>query len=131
VLVGSAQHFDPRDCVVSLFFSWAYSHVAPGGDKKQAFMELREQTRTKDINDFVLERARDFADMLDSIQLVADRYPSAFVSRYEDMLTEFEPWLNKVQAFLGLVSRNPQFNKSGPVPRSVSRKRTSADTCGR
>jgi hypothetical protein len=94
---------DPRDCVVSLFFSWAYSHVAPGGDKKEAFMELREQTRTKDINDFVLERARDFADILDSIQLVADRYPSAFVSRYEDMLTEFEPWLNKVQAFLGLV----------------------------
>jgi hypothetical protein len=94
---------DPRDCVVSLYFSWAYSHVAPGGDKKQAFMERREQTRTKDINNFVLERARDFAEILDSIQLVADGYPSAFVSRYEDMVTEFEPWLNKVQAFLGLV----------------------------
>ena len=102
---------DPRDCVVSLYYSWAYSHGAPGGDKEQEFLELREQTRLKDINEFVLERGKDFAEILDAIQVVKDRYPSAFLSHYEEMVTDFETWLGKLQSFLDLDLPDGVLNK--------------------
>lgn len=93
---------DPRDCLVSLYFSWAYSHGAPGGKKGQEFKELREKTKETEINDFVLKKAQDFVSIYSSINSVLEQYPQACLSKYEDLVTDFEGWLATITGFLAL-----------------------------
>jgi len=95
---------DPRDVLVSSYFSLVYSHTIPFQNPPAArsYEAYRLYMRSMSIDRSVLERApafrRIYADYLD--QLLGR--PNVLLLRYEQMVTDFPSWLEKVEGFLEL-----------------------------
>ncbi|WP_175108007.1 sulfotransferase domain-containing protein [Pararobbsia alpina] len=88
---------DPRDCVVSLYYSLAYSHVEPGpGPIRDQFLADRRQFQQMGIDDFCFEGLRRGYDALGIMRRGAEARPDAVLSRYEDMVTDFPNWLERL-----------------------------------
>jgi hypothetical protein len=95
---------DPRDILVSQFYSTAYSHPLPGeaSDKRDAFLQKREAARILGIDAFVLQEAPRLKAYLDRYQseLLA-RYPHTVMLRYEDMIADFSRFLDQLCSAAG------------------------------
>ena len=83
---------DPRDIVVSHYFSMSYSHVAPGS--KNVKMCDTPSFVFKEINEYVVEVADKFNDVLE--RYIDDLLPlgNTKLFRYEDVI------LDKIQFFV-------------------------------
>ena len=99
---------DPRDVLVSAYFSMAYSHYVPGKENPEAAKKIlagRQATLDSDIDKWVLEAApnirRTFSEYSDNI---LDN-PNVFLARYEKLVTDFDSWLAEVVKFLGIEPR--------------------------
>jgi hypothetical protein len=99
---------DPRDILVSQFYSIRYSHAPPGGgDRKSEFQRLREIALSQDIDTYVLEHAEKLrATFLDYIDCLFPLPDNVRVLRYEDMVESFEVWLDALLSHceLGITS---------------------------
>ena len=79
---------DPRDVLVSMFFSWSYSH--PGVDDT-----YREALREKGVNAFALNNS---ALLKTKYELYISEYlskPHTTLLRYEDFVLDRPSWLEK------------------------------------
>lgn len=79
---------DPRDIVVSAFFSFAYSHNLPAaGNVRERMLKNRERVKTMDPSSFVLRGSADgpMRNMLTFMDH-ADRFEGFVVRRYEDVI---------------------------------------------
>jgi hypothetical protein len=95
---------DPRDILVSHYFSTAYSHALPGegSDKREAFLEKREKAKAQNIDAFVREQAPRLKNNMERYQrLLTDRWPHTHLLTYEAMTNDFEGWLQKLIAASG------------------------------
>jgi len=96
---------DPRDILVSRYFSTAISHrePLPGSDKRDDFVSDREQARTLSIDEYVLEESKKLRRTYDSYlnQLLQD-HPDVHVSRYEDMTADVEQWLDELLTYISI-----------------------------
>jgi hypothetical protein len=94
---------DPRDILVSDYFSIAYSHAIPDGEKKEVYLARREAALAASIDEHVLQNA-------ERLRCVFQKYkehlfpvcPGVHVARYEDMVEDFAPWLDDLLAACGL-----------------------------
>ncbi|GJL92358.1 MAG: hypothetical protein DHS20C04_20170 [Hyphococcus sp.] len=89
---------DPRDVLVSMFFSWGYSH--PGVDK-----DLRARLRSEGLDEFVL---RESAALKEKYELYVRNYlslPDTILLKYEDFVLDRPAWLS---AFLRLCDIDPE-----------------------
>jgi len=104
---------DPRDCLVSLYYSLRYSHPLPGGAAADDFLQLRRSVETMTIDDFVcgflldelLCDRRIGSGLVRHLQLfraLIERRPDAILSKYEDMVTEFPDWLVAIVEQFGI-----------------------------
>jgi Sulfotransferase domain len=91
---------DPRDCVVSLYYSWRYSHPVPSGEEAGEFLRVREFLKAKTPDDFVRSFVRSrsnfdqaFLKPLQAFRALKESRPDAILSKYEDMVGEFPDWL--------------------------------------
>ncbi len=98
---------DPRDVIVSAYYS-IYSHIMPsleGKVKRQTRVNRRKRLRELSVDEYVI-------DKLNSDSHFLDRYceyhkelmgkPNVLFLKYEDMVTNFEPWLDRLLGFLDL-----------------------------
>ena len=88
---------DPRDVLVSMFFSWVYSH--PGVDEG-----VRERHQEHGIERFVMHEA---IALKEKYQLYIDHYlslPQTTLLRYEDFVLDRPAWL---RSFLIAAGANP------------------------
>jgi hypothetical protein len=88
---------DPRDILVSEYYSIAYSHVVPDrrGTKYEYFMKRRNTAQSSSIDDFVVaDSERVYGILLRYKHLLIDRYPHAYVTKYEEMIFDFNGWLH-------------------------------------
>ena len=96
---------DPRDVLVSLYFSEAYSH-----NVFQGVFDLSQSERKKIINtgidQYVLEYAGTFDKKYTEYQNLLTRPDSIFV-KYEDLVLNFPFWLQEVARVFGI--ENPTF----------------------
>ena len=98
---------DPRDILVSDYFSIAYSHAIPDGEKKEVYLARREAALAASIDEHVLQNA-------ERLRAVFQKYeehlfpvcPGVHVARYEDMVEDFAPWLDALLAACGLEINN-------------------------
>jgi hypothetical protein len=89
---------DPRDVLTSYYFSTLYNH--PLG-RKEVFEE-REKHANATIDEFVLEKAPEFKKKYqDYCQHLLGK-ENVLLLKYEEMITEFGSWLQKLSTFLGL-----------------------------
>jgi len=90
---------DPRDALVSHYYSLAYSHPAPEPEsgKYAEFMNVREMARRLSVDEYVLARSDGVYGTLDRYRkLLLEKYPNTYVTRYEEMTADFETWLNRL-----------------------------------
>jgi hypothetical protein len=95
---------DPRDILVSSYFSTAFSHPLPGeqSDKRTAFEQKRAWAKTVTIDEYVLTEA---PKLLKNLQRYSDlllsRHPHTLLLRYEELITDFEGWLTRLLQYTG------------------------------
>ncbi len=93
---------DPRDVLVSLFFSRAYSHpIVPG--KFEPTTELRKKWIDEGIDKFLLDKQGNNQSAAENFFLRYKAYcdnllnkPNVIVVKYEDMISDFENWLRQI-----------------------------------
>jgi hypothetical protein len=88
---------DPRDVLVSEYYSIAHSHPVPDsqGSKYEHFMERRRTAQRTNIDDFVVDDSDRIYRILERYKaLLIDRYPHTYVTRFEDMTSDFPQWLS-------------------------------------
>lgn len=92
---------DPRDALVSQYYSDAYSHVAPAGDTEasrqhaEMFEKRRAEARDTPIDDYVLKRARSMDQTLRAFAgLLGD--PRCLPLRYEDYVFQKPRLIHKI-----------------------------------
>jgi Sulfotransferase domain len=96
---------DPRDALVSQYFSDAYSHDIPTkeeavGPGREIFLKKREAARQTDIEDYVMKHARALSNTLERYQpLLSD--PNCLVLRYEDYVFQKRRLVHKVLKHFG------------------------------
>lgn len=96
---------DPRDVLVSSYFSVAFSHVAPGENsgKREEFAQMRAQAQASTIDEYVLAQSdRVLGNYERYKRLLTDQYPSAYVAKYEHMTSDFAGWLKALLEYCEL-----------------------------
>lgn len=90
---------DPRDMMVSLYFSMKYSHKIPDeGPMSEAMSRNREQLQSQDINDFVLSRINYFG--LNYFRTLQIKYmDNTMFRRYEDIIFNKEKFVSDICEF--------------------------------
>lgn len=94
---------DPRDCIVSMYFAFRYSHSLPGaGEARAMFENARNEIAAQEIDGFSPTQTRQYVHRMAVIARLLERYPEAFLLRYEEMVCDLDAWFRKLCAFLGV-----------------------------
>ena len=92
---------DPRDCIVSMYFSLLYSHPQPGeGEVKERLLNARSHVESTPIDDFAIERAAEYRKRLDVLADIMTSHSDCLLLRYEQMVTDFDSWINGLADYL-------------------------------
>ncbi|MEZ0153470.1 MAG: sulfotransferase domain-containing protein [Candidatus Reddybacter sp.] len=93
---------DPRDMLVSMYYSIIKSHVIPEGNS--GMQKNRERAVLLDINDYAISHANNYNNHFKRYRLMLDN-SDLTTFRYEDVIYEKEKWLNAVVVKLGVEVR--------------------------
>ena len=105
---------DPRDILVSQYYSHAYSHAIPSknGNKYEIFVKTSLHTRSISIDEYVIaESDKTLKIFLRYQTLMLDVYPEVCVLSYEEMTENFPNWLDKLLACCELEVSHSLKNK--------------------
>lgn len=105
---------DPRDILVSWYFSIAFSHSIPprSSNRHQEYIQHREAARKMSIDEHVISQSERVYTILDryKTQLV-DPYPHVYLTSYEEMSADFSRWLERLLAACELEISDRQFDR--------------------
>ncbi len=94
---------DPRDILVSDYFSMRSSHPPPGGNGalKKMFDEIRVAALEMDIDQYVISMSSEYLHRFESYRHgLKDRVPYKLY-RYEDVIFEKRRWIASMMEYLG------------------------------
>jgi len=94
---------DPRDILVSDYYSIAYSHAIPEGEKKQIYLSRRETALTSNLDEYVLYSANKLLAVFEKYKNhLFPQCTHVHVARYEDMVVDFPSWLDALLSSTGM-----------------------------
>lgn len=105
---------DPRDILVSNYFSLGYSHAIPQktGNKREAFLRRRKNTKKMTIDEFVLKHyPRVLLRFKDYQEDLLNRYEHVTLLRYEDMTSNYKKWLTDLSNGCGFQISSSLMNE--------------------
>lgn len=127
-LVLHSRH--PLDQLVSEFYSFAYNHPVPHGSegRRRAFLQNRKEMRLLGVDAYVMKQLswQLWWDTRYGLLLAWLRDPGAFGgwevmhSTYEDMVTEFSPWVHRLVAFVTAPESTLQQEDDSALVRRVA-----------
>lgn len=89
---------DPRDLLTSLYYSTAYSHAIIN----EKLMERRKDALQHTVDSYVLDNTQQYTRIFQKyIDGLLDK-PNVLFVKYEDMVQNFEGWLQAVSTHVGL-----------------------------
>jgi|GEM_PF-766021 hypothetical protein len=91
---------DPRDILVSHYFSVKYSHSIPPGRSGEAMMQKRKRLFEVNIDDHALQLANSFKNTFVDYNRIEDEQLRVF--RYEDIVFAKQQFVKDILDFLGL-----------------------------
>jgi hypothetical protein len=98
---------DPRDALVSEYFSVAFSHSLPpastaaDGGVREGLLRRREAALEQTVDAFALQSSRSYARQLEPLLRLKDD-PLLTVYRYEDVVLDKRPWITDIAKRLNL-----------------------------
>jgi len=99
---------DPRDVLVSLFFSQKFSHILPKkGDSRDSMLKNREMLKKLGLDEFVLGRAKVVKRTYENYAFL-HKCKQLKMYRYEDVIFEKEAWIHDMVSFLGMSISDKQ-----------------------
>ena len=96
---------DPRDVLVSEYYSYGYAHKAPSrrGNKYDDFMKLRLKTLHTTIDQYAFSECDRLLNTYQRyIDKLLNRYSQVYVTRYEDMIADYQNWLTELLNYFEL-----------------------------
>lgn len=95
---------DPRDILVSSYFSNAFSHTVPGktGNKRDQFLTKRNWANEVSIDDYVLSEVVSLFQIFERYKSELAVYSNVAILKYEEMISNYEGWLNQLLEKSGL-----------------------------
>lgn len=86
---------DPRDILVSNYYSVAYSHPIPPveSNKRKEFLERRAWAKEVGIDEFVLKESNRVYSIFDRYKSSLCKYHNVGIVKYEDMIHNYQEWL--------------------------------------
>lgn len=108
---------DPRDALVSEYFSNAYSHSLPGkgvaaeassGGAREQMLTMRETALATQIEDYVLSRAKPLNQTLMEYAVVA-KDPQTRLFRYEEVIFDKRRWIQDIATHFSWTAGSPAF----------------------
>lgn len=96
---------DPRDVLVSEYFSYAFSHSEPSkrGSKYMDFMKKRRQALHSTIDEYALTECDRVHNIYQKyINLLLDHYTNVLTTKYEEMTSDYSVWLKALLKFCKL-----------------------------
>ena len=98
---------DPRDILVSDYYSIGYSHAIPEGEKKELYLSRRESALASNLDEYVLNNAEKLRSIFEKYeQHLFPNCAQVHVARYEDMVEDFACWLDALLAATGMELPN-------------------------
>ncbi|MDJ0649530.1 MAG: sulfotransferase domain-containing protein [Xenococcaceae cyanobacterium MO_188.B19] len=91
---------DPRDMLVSYYFSMKKSHGIPQGKIGQKLLQQRTNSQKIDISQYVLDKSQYFLNLFRSYNTIEDDLLTVF--RYEDIVFNKSQWIKNIIEFLKL-----------------------------
>lgn len=105
---------DPRDALVSEYFSDAYSHAIPkkdvAGEGRELFLKKREEAQGADIDQWVLDKVGGIRKTLTAYAAALDD-PNCLVLRYEDYVFQKRRMIAKILDHFGWAIEVSRLNK--------------------
>ncbi|MEM9412205.1 MAG: sulfotransferase domain-containing protein [Planctomycetota bacterium] len=93
---------DPRDILVSHYFSQKFSHGIPPGQLGEKMQAMRNALASKSIGQYAIDLSKPLKNKFEKYEsMVFDENLKLF--RYEDVVFEKEKWLKEMLEFLGLA----------------------------
>lgn len=87
---------DPRDALVSEYFSNAATHGVPeSGKSREEMLSLREEAKLSELNDFVIRRAPLMSRTILAYSPILDD-PNTLVLRYEDVILRKDKLIDSI-----------------------------------
>lgn len=116
---------DPRDVLVSGYYSYAYSHVAPKAEEKvDEFKEWREFVQNLTVDEYAIEISQNLRTRLEKYLQVTAAYPDVCVLKYEEMIADFSTWLDHLLTYCQLeISDQLREKLLAEADRSSSKKK--------
>ena len=90
---------DPRDVLVSGYYSYSKSHAVPKSEEKaQEFLALRERLNKMTVDEYVVEMTENARWRMEQYLDISRTGPAVCILKYEDMLADFPAWLDRLIA---------------------------------
>lgn len=89
---------DPRDILVSHYFSMKNSHAIPQGEMGERLLKHRATIQDSNIDEYVLEKAQTFLNLFQSYNKIENNLLKVF--RYEDIVFNKSQWIRDILDFL-------------------------------
>jgi len=90
---------DPRDILVSEYYSYSKSHSSPRSAAKLAeFETFRAKVKDQTVDEYTIEASHRLKFRLQQYLNLQQAAPAICVLKYEEMIADFSTWLNKLLA---------------------------------
>lgn len=90
---------DPRDVLVSGYYSYSKSHAVPrSGSKAKEFQAFRDRINNKTVDEHVVEMSQNTRWRMQQYLELRRSCPAVCILRYEDMIADFTIWLEQLLA---------------------------------
>jgi hypothetical protein len=85
---------DPRDVLVSGYYSYAFSHAEPEVEEaRESFEQFRAYARSLGVDGYVTALCEDTRQSYQRYLDFLAVHPQVYLTRYEEMLADFPAWL--------------------------------------
>jgi hypothetical protein len=114
---------DPRDIMVSQYFSSAYSHEVPvDARRRQRFLRSRAEIQEMSVDEYVLSRVDRMNDRFEEYIKMVEQSNGSILA-YEEMVTDFDAFISRLGAILSVEVEDQDrqvLNEMGGFSEAVS-----------
>ena len=100
---------DPRDIIVSFFYSQAYSHIISDNKEiRELQLKNREYALQLGIDKYAIEKTDFFIEKFNILIDILEKNNNAILLKYEDMIYDFEKFYQQINDFVALPAESKE-----------------------